>query len=116
MNWPSKEEVKKIRENYPPGTVIQLIRMDDPTPVPPGTIGEITSIDDAGQIHVDWKDYNSSLAVVPDKDNFIKLSYYQRCRYCEKLTLGATGFECSKDNREVDLLEEYSCEDFKLIG
>jgi len=113
MNWPSKKEIQKIKKEYPPGTVIQLIRMDDPTPVPSGTIGEITSIDDIGQLHVDWKDYRSSLAVVPDKDKFMKIGFQKRCKHCENLSYGAT-FECSKDNHKVDLEEEF-CEDFKVI-
>ena len=112
MKWPSKEEVKKIKKEYPPGTVIQLIMMDDPTPVPSGTIGEITSIDDIGQLHVDWKDYRSSLAVVPDKDKFMKIGFQKRCKYCDNLSYEAR-FVCSKDKHNVDLEDEF-CEDFEV--
>lgn len=71
MNWPSKEEIKKIREKYPKGTIIKIIKMDDPTPVPPGTLGVVESIDDIGNIHCNFLNYNSSLAIVPCKDEFI---------------------------------------------
>ncbi|WP_296882201.1 DUF4314 domain-containing protein [uncultured Methanobrevibacter sp.] len=74
MNWPSKEEVQEIREKYPEGTIIKIIKMDDPTPVPPGTLGVVESIDDIGNIHCNFLNYNSSLAVVPCKDEFIVVS------------------------------------------
>ena len=74
MNWPSKEEVKKLREKYPEGTIIKVIKMDDPTPVPPGTIGIVTSVDDAGNIHCIWWGYTSSLAIIPNKDVFRVIS------------------------------------------
>lgn len=71
MNWPSKKEIKEIREKYPEGTIIKIIKMDDPTPVPPGTLGVVESVDDIGNIHCNFLNYNSSLAVVPCKDQFI---------------------------------------------
>ena len=71
MNWPSKEEVKRLRKEYPEGTIIKLIKMDDPTPVPPGNIGVVNSVDDAGNIHLNWLNYHSSLAIVPSKDKFV---------------------------------------------
>ncbi|WP_296852600.1 DUF4314 domain-containing protein [uncultured Methanobrevibacter sp.] len=74
MNWPSKEEIKKIREKYPEGTLIKLIKMDDPRPVPSGTIGIVTSVDSAGNIHCEWWGYTSSLAIIPNKDVFRVIS------------------------------------------
>lgn len=74
MNWPSKKEIKEIREKYPEGTIIKIIKMDDPTPVPPGTLGVVESVDDIGNIHCNFLNYNSSLAVVPCKDQFIVIS------------------------------------------
>ena len=66
MNWPSKEEVNKLRKKYPTGTKVKLIRMDDPRPVLPGTIGTITGIDDIGNIHC----AEFHLAIIPSKDIF----------------------------------------------
>jgi len=68
--WPTKEEVAEIRKKYPEGTKIEVIKMDDPTPVPSGTIGIVNHVDDVGQIHCDYFNYRSSLAIVPSKDKF----------------------------------------------
>ena len=63
-----KEEVEKIRELYPEGTSVELISMgDDPQPVPPGTLGVVRKVDDAGTIHIFWQN-NSSLGVIPGVD------------------------------------------------
>lgn len=69
----TKQQIKEIRENYPPGTRIELIHMDDQYAVPAGTRGSVNYVDDAGQIHVAW-DNGRSLAIVPQVDNFRKLT------------------------------------------
>ena len=52
----SREDVMFLRDKYPVGTKIKLTEMKDPVrPVPPGTIGEVTGVDDAGTIHVAWE-------------------------------------------------------------
>ena len=68
--WPTKEEVAEIRKKYPEGTKIEVIKMDDPTPVPPGTMGIVTTVDDIGNIHCRYLNYRSGLAIVPSKDKF----------------------------------------------
>jgi hypothetical protein len=53
MNFPSQEQVEALRRRYPPGTRLQLISMQDPyAPVLPGTKGTVTTVDDAGTIHM----------------------------------------------------------------
>lgn len=44
----------KLRAQYPPGTRLELMKMDDPRPVPPGTRGTVQYVDDAGQIGMVW--------------------------------------------------------------
>lgn len=66
---PTQKEVERIRRTYKPGMRIKLSNMDDPYPVPPGAVGTIRLIDDAGQIHVDW-DCGRALPVIPGIDDF----------------------------------------------
>lgn len=44
----------------------------DYAPIPPGTKGTVTYVDDMGQIGVNW-DTGSSLALVPGEDSFSKV-------------------------------------------
>jgi hypothetical protein len=67
-------QAEKHREQYPPGTRLCLIHMDDPyAPVPSGTRGTVEYVDDMDNIHMRW-DNNRSLALVPDEDSFRKLT------------------------------------------
>lgn len=71
---PSREQVENLRQRYPVGTRIVLHRMDDPyAPIPPGTKGMVTYVDDMGQIGVNW-DNGSGLSLVPGEDSFSKVS------------------------------------------
>ena len=64
MKYPNKDYIEHLRRKYPPGTRLQLSCMEDEFPVPPGSMGTVECIDDAGQIHVDW-DCGRSLALIP---------------------------------------------------
>ena len=69
-----QERVRQIREQYPPGTRIRLNHMpDDPQPIPPGTEGEVTGCDDAGQLEMRWSN-GRSLSLLPDVDDFTVIS------------------------------------------
>lgn len=65
----NRNEVEKIRNQFPKGTKVELIKMKDPQPVPDGTKGVVTLVDDAGQIHVKWEN-GSNLALVYNVDEF----------------------------------------------
>lgn len=43
-------KAKELKIQYPAGTVVKCIRMDDPHAVSAGTIGTVRFVDDAGQI------------------------------------------------------------------
>ena len=63
-------QVERLREQYPPGTRIQCIQMDDPYhAVAPGSIGTVDHVDDAGTIHMSWEN-GSSLGLIPGEDHF----------------------------------------------
>lgn len=68
----SREDVMFLRDKYPVGSKIKLTEMKDPVrPVPPGTIGEVTGVDDAGTIHVAWEN-GQGLGLVYGVDTFEK--------------------------------------------
>lgn len=52
--FPRHEEVLRIRKQYPAGTRIELVKMDDPQAPPIGTKGTVRGVDDIGGIIVAW--------------------------------------------------------------
>jgi len=64
-----KETLQRLREQYPAGTRVELVRMDDPynTRLYPGCRGTVMSVDSIGTIHVQW-DCGSSLGIVYGED------------------------------------------------
>ena len=68
----SRAEIDDIRKEYPKGTRVKLIYMDDHHAPEPGTCGTVTHVDDAGQILMRW-DNGGSLALLPGVDDFVKL-------------------------------------------
>ena len=70
MQFPSKSYLEQLRKKHPVGTKLQLISMrNEKYPVLPGTVGEVTHIDDAGSIHMRWEN-GSSLSLIPEVDSF----------------------------------------------
>ena len=59
--------INRLRKQYPEGTKVKLIWMNDYEAPPKGTIGEVIYIDDMGTIHVNWEN-GSSLGLVPRAD------------------------------------------------
>jgi hypothetical protein len=72
MKFPSKEIVERIRKEYPAGTRVQLIQMDDMQAPPIGTKGTVVGVDDAASIMVKW-DNVSGLNVVYGEDRCRKI-------------------------------------------
>lgn len=66
----TQEEIQVVKDKYIKGTKIKLIKMYDPfSPPPSNTIGIVEFVDDVGQIHINWNN-GSTLALVPDLDEF----------------------------------------------
>lgn len=70
------DEIAQLRLNYPPGSRIELIHMEDNWAVPEGTCGTVEIVDDAGQIHMKW-DNGRTLAIVPQVDKFRRLTHQE---------------------------------------
>lgn len=56
-------EKEKMLKEYPPGTRIRLIRMDDVHAPKIGSLGTVIGVDDIGSILVSW-DRGSSLSLI----------------------------------------------------
>ena len=69
MKFPSRERIAVLRRMYPAGTTVELISMEDAQAPPPGTLGEVQGVDDAGQILVHWQT-GSTLNLILDGDAF----------------------------------------------
>ena len=63
MKFPSREIVERIRREYPAGTRVELVRMDDVQAPPAGTKGTVKGVDDTGSLLMRW-DNGSGLNVV----------------------------------------------------
>ena len=62
-----REVLTALREQYPKGTRVELVQMDDPQAPPIGTKGTVLGVDDIGSIMVAW-DNGSGLSVAYGED------------------------------------------------
>ena len=67
MRFPNRQQVERVRKQYPAGTRVELVQMDDAQAPPIGTAGTVTGVDDTGSILVDW-DNGSGLNVIYGED------------------------------------------------
>ena len=67
MRFPSKEIVERLRSQYPAGTRVKLVQMDDPQAPPMGTNGTVMGVDDTGSLLM-HRDTGSMLNVIYGED------------------------------------------------
>lgn len=69
----SEKALQALREQYPEGTRIELVEMDDPynKKLVPGCKGTVRTVDDMGTVHVRW-DCGSGLGLVYGVDVYKK--------------------------------------------
>ena len=72
MQFPSKDTVERVRRQYPKGTRVELVRMDDRQAPPIGTKGTVLGVDDTGSLLMRW-DNGSGLNVVYGEDIIRKI-------------------------------------------
>ena len=66
--FPSREIVEGIRRQYPAGTRVELVKMDNEPQAPPiGTQGTVMGVDDIGDLLMSW-DTGSGLKVAFGRD------------------------------------------------
>ena len=65
--FPSRETVERVRRQYPSGTRVELVRMDDIQAPPVGTLGTVLGVDDTGSLLIKW-DNGIGLNVVYGED------------------------------------------------
>lgn len=73
MKFPSREIIERLRREYPAGTRVELILMEDAQAPSAGTKGTVLGVDDTGSLLMRW-DTGSSLNVVYGEDLVRKLS------------------------------------------
>ena len=69
----SREAVEWMKQNFPKGARVELLKMDDPQAPPVGTLGTVNYVDDIGTIHVMW-DNGSSLGIAAGVDDCRRIS------------------------------------------
>ena len=67
MRFPNKETVDRVRRQYPVGTRVELVQMDDFQAPPIGTKGTVEGVDDTASLLVAW-DNGSHLNVIYGED------------------------------------------------
>ena len=74
MKFPSKNIVEKVRSEYPIGTRVELLKMDDVQAPPVGTKGTVKGVDDTASLLVDW-DNGCGLNVIYGIDKVRKIRF-----------------------------------------
>jgi hypothetical protein len=64
-----REQIERLKERYPAGTVVRLGQMEGEHQMPSGMEGKVIGVDDIGQIHVEWEN-GSTLALNVEEDDF----------------------------------------------
>lgn len=54
MNFPKAEIIEQLRREFPEGTRVKLLKMEDTQAPPIGTLGTVYGVDDMGSIMVKW--------------------------------------------------------------
>lgn len=72
MFGPGRSVIERLKEEYPKGTRVRLLEMEDTQAPPIGTLGTVRGVDDIGSVMVSW-DTGSSLHVLYGIDRIEKV-------------------------------------------
>ena len=67
MRTPNRNMITRLRDQYPAGTRVELVHMDDRQAPPVGTKGTVLGVDDTGSLIMSW-DNGSGLNVIYGED------------------------------------------------
>ncbi len=116
----NSRELESLRQEFPVGARVELVKMDDKQAPPIGTKGTVRGVDDIGSIMVDW-DTGSGLHVLYGVDICKKLNYVKTICYgtertfddrqeaidfYEKCVMNSEG---SERDRYVEILIDLRC-------
>ncbi|MGL4791260.1 MAG: DUF4314 domain-containing protein [Anaerotignaceae bacterium] len=72
-NFPSREIVEQVKKQFPKGTRVELIQMNDPySRLKTGDQGTVNKVDSIGTVFVNW-DCGSGLGLVYGEDLYKKI-------------------------------------------
>ena len=84
MFFPPRNIVEKVKKEYPTGTRVELVELNDSyRQIEKGTRGTVSCVDDTATIHVDW-DNGCHLGVVYGEDSCKKLNTVKTVCYGEE--------------------------------
>ena len=84
MFFPPRDIVERVKKEYPSGTRVELIELNDPyRHFDAGLKGTVSCVDDTGTIHVDW-DNGCHLGIVYGEDSCRKLDSVKTICYGEE--------------------------------
>lgn len=91
----NKDELKRIRRQFPEGTRVELVGMDDPQAPPIGTRGTVIGVDDMGDLLMRW-DNGSGLKVILSADVVLKV-----CPKCGNAYAGHPALSRADNKMEI---------------
>lgn len=103
--FPDRKTVQWLRKDYPAGTRVRLLSMDDVQAPPVGTEGIVRGVDDAGHIMVSWNG-GGSLNLVYGVDSFEKLPAMTDKVLDQILAVRATGRTNMFDTSVVQVIAD----------
>lgn len=77
MRFPDRKAVELVSKEFPAGTRVELVQMNDPQAPPPGTLGTVIAVDDTASLLVEW-DNGSHLNVIYGEDMVRKIEKEER--------------------------------------
>ena len=106
MDIKGRTEVERLRAQYPEGTRVELLSMEDPySGIPEGARGTVAFVDEIGTVHVDW-DSGARLGLVEGVDRFRKAAELDDAVKRQILAVRDTGLVNMFDVRGVGQIAE----------